>query len=199
MENKEQNKFINDEKIRKSLWEWLETIVISCLIVVFIFTFIFRVVGIDGDSMLDTLVDKDRVIVSNMFYTPKQGDIVVISRNYNNDLLDTSDASSPIIKRVIATAGQTVNIDFVSGIVFVDGEPLNETYTKTPTNQPGDIEFPVTVPDNCVFVLGDNRNESLDSRFSWIGDYGMIDTRYILGKALFRIFPFNKIGGIYGE
>ena len=90
------------------------------------------------------------------------------------------------------------DIDFKAGIVYVDDQPLTEPYTKTLTNQPGDVKFPVTVPENCVFVLGDNRNESLDSRFSWIGDNGMIDTRYILGKALFRVFPLSKFGGIYG-
>ncbi len=189
----------NSEKLRKSVWEWMETIVISCLIVVFVFTFVFRTVGIDGDSMLNTLVDGERVVISNIFYTPKQGDIVVISRNYDNDLLDTSDSSSPIIKRVIAVEGQKVDIDFKSGIVYVDDEPLKESYTRTLTNQPGDIEFPVVVPEGCVFVLGDNRNESLDSRFSWIGDQGMIDRRYIMGKAIFRIYPIDKVGSIYGE
>ena len=199
MNNCDNKKFVDDEKLRRSIWEWLETIIISLLVVIFVFTFIFRVVGIDGDSMLNTLVDKERVIISNMFYTPKQGDIVVISRNYSNDLSDTSDSSSPIIKRVIAVAGQKVDIDFQAGIVYVDDVALDEPYTRTFTNMSGDIEFPVTVPENCVFVLGDNRNESLDSRFSWIGDQGMIDTRYIMGKALFRIYPLNKIGGIYGK
>lgn len=186
----------NIEKIRRSVWEWLETIVISCLIVVFLFTFVFRIVGIDGDSMLNTLVDKERVIISDMFYTPAQGDIVVISRNYANDSAKQDDRSSPIIKRVIATEGQTVNI--VDGKVYVNGNELSEPYARTTTNAiPGHVEFPVTVPENCVFVLGDNRGESWDSRFTDIGDNGMIDERYILGKALFRIFPLDKFGGIY--
>ena len=193
-----ENKNTDTKKIRQNIWEWLETIVISFLVVVFTFTFIFRIVGISGDSMLNTLIDKERVIVSNLFYTPKQGDIVIISRNYLIDIDDTSDASSPIIKRVIAVAGQKVDIDFNAGIVYVDDTPLSEPYTKTLTNQPGDVEFPVVVPENCVFVLGDNRNESLDSRFSWVGENGMIDTRYILGKALFRVYPLSRFGGIYG-
>jgi len=186
----------NIEKIRRSVWEWLETIVISCLIVVFLFTFVFRIVGIDGDSMLNTLIDKERVIISDMFYTPVQGDIVVISRNYANDSAKQDDRSSPIIKRVIATEGQTVNI--VDGKVYVNGNELSEPYARTTTNAiAGHVEFPVTVPENCVFVLGDNRGESWDSRFTDIGDNGMIDERYILGKALFRIFPLDKFGGIY--
>ncbi len=197
MEESKKSVAFNKQSLKRSVFEWMETIVISILIVVFIFTFVFRVVGIDGDSMLDTLVDGERVVISKMFYTPKQGDIVVISRNYRNNIADTSDESSPIIKRVIAVEGQKVDIDFDKGIVYVDDVPLTETYTRTMTNQPGDIEFPVIVPEDCVFVLGDNRNESLDSRYSLIGDEGMIDTRYILGKALFRVYPFDKIGGIY--
>lgn len=188
------------QKMRRTAFEWLETVVVSVLLVVFVFTFIFRVVGITGDSMLNTLHDSERVIISNFFYQPKYGDIVVISRNYTNDPELTSyDYSSPIIKRVIATEGQTVDIDFEAGIVYVDGVALDEPYTKTTTNVTGDIPFPVEVPENCIFVLGDNRNESLDSRYSSIGNYGMVDTRYVLGKALIRVFPFDKIGGLYGE
>ena len=129
-----------------------------------------------------------------MFYTPKNGDIVVISRNIDNSVDEES--SAPIIKRIIATEGQTVDIDFEQGIVFVDGVALDEPYTRTPTNLKYDIEFPVLVDDGCVFVLGDNRNDSRDSRSSLIGNNGMIDTRYILGKAVFRILPFDKIGGL---
>ena len=102
----------------------------------------------------------------------------------------------PIIKRVIATEGQTVDIDFENGVVFVDGKRLIEPYTRTPTNLSYDVKFPITVKKNCVFVMGDNRNDSLDSRSSSIGDGGMLDKRYILGKALIRIFPFDKFGKI---
>lgn len=195
MENNNKNV---SEKLRRSVWEWLETIVISCLLVVFIFTFVFRIVGIDGDSMLNTLVDKERVIISDLFYTPSRGDIVVISRNYYNDIENKDNNSSPIIKRVIATEGETVDIR--DGHVFVNGEMLNEPYARTLTNpyaSSDGVTFPVTVPENCVFVLGDNRGESWDSRSLSIGEDGMIDERYILGKALFRIFPFQKFGGIY--
>ena len=171
-------------------------IVTAMIAVIILFSFVFRIPTIDGNSMNDTLFNGERVIISNVMYEPKYGDIVVISRNYTNDSENIERYSMPIIKRVIATEGQTVDIDFEKGIVYVDGKELKEDYTRTPTNLSYDIKFPVTVKENCVFVMGDNRNDSLDSRSSQIGDGGMIDKRYILGKAFLRIFPFNKFGKI---
>ena len=193
MEN-QNNAYSDFSTVKKFVFEWLEIIITAIIAVVIIFTFIFKVVTIEGGSMKETIHNGEKVIISNMFYTPKNGDIVVISRNIDNSV-DT-ESSAPIIKRIIATEGQTVDIDFEQGIVFVDGVALDEPYTRTPTNLKYDIEFPVLVDDGCVFVLGDNRNDSRDSRSSLIGDNGMIDTRYILGKAVFRILPFDKIGGL---
>ncbi|MBR3593529.1 MAG: signal peptidase I [Clostridia bacterium] len=190
-----------DEKPPKSLkteiFEWLDVLVVSVIAVVLIFTFFFRVVTIDGESMENTLHSGERVMISDMFYTPMQGDIVVISRNTDNSL-DPGTYSEPIIKRIIATEGQTVNIDFETGKIYVDGYPLEEDYTKNlATNHIDDeIDFPAYVPENCVFVLGDNRRKSLDSRSARIGKNGMIDERYILGKAVYRIFPLKKMGGL---
>jgi len=188
------NTYSNFSDVKKFVFEWLEIIITAIIAVVIIFTFIFKVVTIEGGSMKETIHHGEKVIISNMFYTPKNGDIVVISRNIDNSVDEES--SAPIIKRIIATEGQTVDIDFEQGIVFVDGVALDEPYTRTPTNLKYDIEFPVLVDDGCVFVLGDNRNDSRDSRSSLIGNNGMIDTRYILGKAIFRILPFDKIGGL---
>lgn len=188
------NTYSNFSDVKKFVFEWLEIIITAIIAVVIIFTFIFKVVTIEGGSMKETIHHGEKVIISNMFYTPKNGDIVVISRNIDNSVDEES--SAPIIKRIIATEGQTVDIDFEQGIVFVDGVALDEPYTRTPTNLKYDIEFPVLVDDGCVFVLGDNRNDSRDSRSSLIGNNGMIDTRYILGKAVFRILPFDKIGGL---
>lgn len=176
--------------------EGLDIVVSAMIAVVIIFVFIFKIPTIDGNSMNDTLFNGERIVISNVGYEPKYGDIVVISRNYTNNSDNVDHYSLPIIKRVIATEGQTVDIDFEKGVVYVDGNLLNEPYTRTPTNLSYDVKFPVTVKKNCVFVMGDNRNDSLDSRSSSIGEGGMLDKRYILGKALVRIFPFDKIGKI---
>ncbi len=180
--------------IKKEVFEWLEVIIVAVITVIVIFGLLFRVATISGDSMLNTLVDREKVVITNLFYAPKQGDIVVISRNIESSTQYNSQFQGPIIKRVIATENQTVDIDFESGTVYVDGIALKEDYISTPTTVRHDVRFPVTVPKGHIFVLGDNRTVSLDSRSSSIGTNGMVDTRYILGRAVFRIFPFNKIG-----
>ena len=189
------NEKINTTALIKGVFEWLDVVVASLVVVVLVFTFVFRIVAIDGSSMLPTLVNAERVIISDLFYEPKRGDIVVISRNMNNSA-DSKSYQQPIIKRVIATEGQTVDIDFNKGIVYVDGVALEENYTLEPTYRKLDFDGPVRVKENCVFVLGDNRNDSLDSRSSAIGDNGMIDKKYILGRAVVRVFPLNKLGGL---
>ncbi len=181
---------------KNELFDWLEILITAIIILVVLFSFVFKTVTIEGRSMQNTLNQGEVVVISNLGYEPKRGDIVVISRNANN-ILNHSDGNTPIIKRIIATQGQVVDIDFNSGKVYVDGVALVEEYTKSSTNLRGDIDFPVVVKEGCVFVLGDNRNDSTDSRNSSIGDNGMVDTRHILGKALFRVFPLNGFGGLY--
>ena len=153
-------------------------------VVLIVFLLCFRVVVVSGPSMKATLFNGDYLfLVSNSFYhNPKQGDIIVASK-------DTFRQGEPIVKRVIATEGQTVDIDFIEGIVYVDGVALEEPYTLTPTNLQEGVPFPVTVGENCVFVMGDNRNDSKDSRSYEIGQ---IDCRQILGKAVFLIFPGSE-------
>lgn len=166
------------------LYDWVQCIISAMLCGIFIFMFIGRVVGIFGSSMLPTLVHGDKAIVSSLFYTPSYGDIVIIQKDSFDD--------DPIVKRVIATEGQTVDIDFEEGIVYVDGVALEEDYVNSLTTTPIDFTEAVTVPENCVFVLGDNRNASNDSRDSRIS---MVDERCIIGKVYFIIFPGVDMNG----
>jgi len=169
--------------LRRSVWEWVESIAISLTVLILLFTFVFKIIGISGSSMENTLHENDRVIAFSLFYTPARGDIVVVNQ--------PNEFGKPIIKRIIATENQTVDIDFETGEVRVDGELLDEPYLSTPTTLEGSVTFPVTVEEGKVFVMGDNRQHSTDSRHTMIGQ---IDTRYILGKAVVRIYPFDQIG-----
>lgn len=178
----------------KEIFDWLDVLSIAVISVVVIFSLLFRIATISGPSMQNTLHSGERVIISNFAYTPKNGDIVVVSRNIENSVENQNSSDGPIIKRVIAVGGQTVNIDFEKGEVLVDGKVLKEDYISTPTTTKWEVDFPVYVPEGCIFVLGDNRQNSLDSRSIHIGKDGIIDNRYVLGHAVYRIFPFNKIG-----
>lgn len=172
-------------------FEWVESLVTALVVVVILFTFLFRVVTVDGTSMLPNLYGGDRLVVSSYFYTPKQGDIVVLKR--------TVGLTKPIVKRVIALPGQTVDIDYTLGRVYVDGEEVDESayidsdITHEPMTSEPLLEFPQTVPEGHIFVLGDNRQVSEDSRFEAVG---MVDERYILGKAELILFPISRFGRI---
>ena len=164
----------------RDLYEWVQALVCSVLAVVILFTFVIRLIGVDGHSMVPTLQDGDRLLVLNsLLYDDYQyGDIVVLRKD---TFLD-----EPIVKRVIATAGQTVDIDFDTGSVYVDGQLLKEDYINELTYLEEGTEFPLTVPEGSIFVMGDNRNHSSDSRDSRLGT---VDTRYVIGKAVFLAFP----------
>lgn len=168
---------------KRNLFEWFQALIFALAVVMFLFTFVFKIVTIDGSSMANTLHDTDRVVVRQLFYEPKVGDVVVFaSARFENN--------KPLIKRIIATEGQCVTIDFTAGIVYVDGKALDEPYTNTPTNNQGDTVFPLVVPEGEYFVLGDNRNNSKDSRYSEIGT---ITKNEIVGQAALRVFPFTQI------
>lgn len=174
------------QKAAVRLYGWMQALVSALLLVLLIFLFAVKIIGIEGSSMLPTLRNGDYVLATaGLLSPPKQGDVVVLRKN--------SFMSDPIVKRVIATAGQTVDINFETGAVRVDGKLLNEPYILEKTKTMYDVSFPVKVPEGCIFVLGDNRNRSTDSRYSGVG---MVDDRYILGKVLMILAPPGRIGAI---
>jgi len=191
---------VRREKYNKAasveIFDWVGFATLCIVAVVILLTFGFRQVSVDGSSMMNTLSHGDRLIMTPVVFNIENEDIIVISRNamndVNADLTDTR-AYNPIIKRVIATAGQTVDIDFDSGDVYVDGYVIDEPYISGRTLRNFGTEFPLIVEEGTVFVLGDNRDSSLDSRDLNIG---LVDTRLVLGRVRFRIFPFEGFGGI---
>lgn len=182
--------------------EYLHDIVYILAVILLVFTFLVRMVVVSGSSMFSTLADGDYLLLLDhpLCGDLEYGDIVVASMDRFHD-------GEPIVKRVIATEGQTVDIDFEQGIVYVDGKPLDEPYTHTKTTLDEGMKFPLVVREGCVFLMGDNRNNSRDSRDPLIGQ---VDQREILGKALFLVLPgtgenefttprdYGRIGGLEG-
>ena len=230
MENNINNEFeeINEEvsaekepkkfNWKKEVREWIVSIIVAVVIALVIRTFFFTLVQVSGPSMENTLHTGDRLVVTILGYTPKQGDIVVFTPDRHPD--------EPYIKRVIATEGQTVNINNTTGKVYVDGKEYKEGYIKNRTQLNGDVQFPITVPEGCVFVMGDNRQQSHDGRsldvssikeenvteddyyYSYFDSktgqsvnapiyYGCVDNDDIIGKAQIRLWPINKFGSLY--
>ena len=175
-----------ERSFRRDIYDWMQCIVVAIIVCVLLFSFFVRLVDVVGESMLPTLEPGDKIIVSDLFYTPKQGDIVVFRKDEYRE--------EPLVKRVIATEGQTIDIDFNQGVVYVDGQPLDEPYIAEPTIEALDFNGSVTVPENCVFVMGDNRNHATDSRYSVIG---FVDERCIMGKVYCTLFPLKNFGSVY--
>ena len=179
---------------KKSVWKEIYALLHDfCWIlaaVTVVFAFVIRIVSVSGPSMTPTLLDGERVALVNSFLCGKyrQGEVIVAT-------VPGYDPGKPIVKRVIATEGQTVDIDFIAGTVTVDGEVLEEPYINelTHTDFANGLTYPLTVPEDCVFLMGDNRNHSTDSRSAAIG---CVETKYILGKVILRILPVNRIGTI---
>ncbi|MBQ9429433.1 MAG: signal peptidase I [Clostridia bacterium] len=178
------------------LFEWLEMAILSACAVLLLFTFILRPARVDGHSMDYTLADGQMLLLSDICYQPKYGDILVFQKI-------NAERNEPIVKRVIATAGQTVDIDFDTWQVSVtdtDGKVTvydESSYVNHPTGEkmrPGDQTYPLTVGEDQLFVMGDNRNNSLDSRYSMIG---LIDRNEVIGKVFLRFFPLNKFSLIW--
>ena len=171
---------------RREAYDWIQSLISALLICVLVFVFVVRIMDVNGSSMVPTLKNGDKVLVSGLFYEPARGDIVVFKKDSYND-------NKALVKRVIAVEGDTVNIDFDNGIVYVNGEALEEEYLDVSTNNKLDFIGPWPVPENCLFVLGDNRNASTDSRDKRIG---MVDKRLVIGKVLLVVYPFSDFGGV---
>lgn len=172
------------------LYTWLHDLVFCLAFVTVFFVFCVRLVGVSGPSMTPTLLDGDNVaLLSNFFYRDVQAGDVVVMR------IPSYDPKQPIVKRVIATEGQQVDIRFDTAQVFVDGVVLEEDYINAMSlpmiNYADGLQYPVTVPEGCLFVLGDNRNHSADSRY---GPIGLVDEQYVMGKVLAVVFPWQRIG-----
>lgn len=178
------------EKKKSSLREtveYAESLAVVFVVMLLIFTFIARPATVDGESMMPTLQNGERLVISNLFYEPTAGDIVVLCGEADRE------EGKNLIKRIIATEGQTIDIDFEAGEVYVDGQELDEPYILEPTYLDEGTEFPLTVPEGEIFVMGDNRNGSRDSRSLTVGT---VKEEYIVGRVLFRFFPFDRFGKI---
>ena len=171
---------LNQSEAVATVYDWLGSLFMALIVVLLIMTFAFRIIDVDGRSMEPTLIDTDKVVITDLFYTPHDGDIVIISH--------AEEYTKPLVKRVIATAGQDLKIDYNNNAVYVDGKKLDEPYIQGVTVR-GDVpedQLNGIVPEGKVFVMGDNRGISLDSRYQQIG---FIDEDLIIGKAQLDVIP----------
>lgn len=185
----------NNDKEGKGLWlevfEWVQAIVVAVVVAMFLRTFVFTLVNVSGASMVPTLHNSDKLVVWRLGYAPSNGDVIIFRPHGHED--------TPYVKRVIATEGQTVDLRYSAEAgayeVYVDGNKLEEDYiqAKIDKSHLGNMSFPATVPEGCVFAMGDNRNNSKDSRFQ---EVGMIEKKSIIGHAVLRLWPLNKLGGV---
>lgn len=182
------------EDWKQDLFDWLQLLVVVLVVVVGLFTFLVGIIGVDGSSMYPTLHDRDMMLVQRIAYTPRRGDVIVLRKDNTFD-------NRALVKRVIATGGQTVYIDYESNTITVDGRVLDEPYLNYEEDEYGDdymaqisgldleyVNREFTVPEGYLFVCGDNRNHSSDSRTA---ELGMVDERYVIGRVLMVFFPFT--------
>ena len=181
-----EEKLSNGDSLKVDLYFWLQALVMALVALILIFTLVGRIIGVDGSSMVPTLHDRDMLLLQSIGYEPRRNDVVVLTKE--------SFSNQPIVKRVIAVGGQTVDIDYGDGTVSVDGQVLDEPYiNEFMTVPPFGGYTHVEVPEGSIFVMGDNRNHSTDSRDERIG---LVDERYVLGRALVVLLPFGDFGVI---
>lgn len=186
-DGEEQEELSSGDSLKLDLYFWLQALVLALVALILLFTFVGRIIGVDGSSMYPTLHHGDMLLLQSVGYEPKQGDVVVLTKAFR-------DVDGPIVKRVIAVGGQTVEIDYAAGTVAVDGTVLTEDYILEPMVQRSwQSVTTLTVPEGCVFVMGDNRNISNDSRNPALG---AVEEAYILGQAVAVLFPFQNFGAI---
>lgn len=176
---------LNNSSTSSFIFELARSVLLALVIIIVLLTFFFRIVNVDGRSMMNTLQDSDKLIVTTFMYTPENNDIVVISH--------AEEYEKPIVKRIIAKEGQRLEIDFENERVYVDGTLIDEPYVSSELKQ-GNTEIPSVIPKGKCFVMGDNRLESLDSRYSEIG---LINIDDIIGKAQFVFYPLSRIQYLY--
>lgn len=174
------------------LYEWLEAIAFALAIVVLLFTFVFRIVRVDGDSMTPTLQNENRVLVNRLMREPEENDIVIVV------MPEDAAYNKTLIKRVVAVGGEYIQI--LDGTVYVGETPENMTPRRivglpeiTVLGNAHDWSSPVLVPEDCVFVMGDNRNDSLDSRDTRVG---FIPKERLLGNVILRMYPVSEFGTV---
>lgn len=167
-----------------AVYDWVHALTIALVAIILVFTFFMRVVSVEGDSMLPTLEGEDRLLLTALVSDYERGDIVVVDRY----------TDAPLIKRVIAVAGDTVEIDSACRL-YINGVLQREDYIMGYTVH-RDMNGPAMVPEGCVFVMGDNRTVSKDSRMEEIG---MVSCKDVVGKVLFRVWPFRSFGSVYAE
>jgi signal peptidase I len=197
LSDKENVSFIDD------FADMAESVIYAVFLVLLVFTFLFRIATVEGSSMVPTLEENDRLVVSNIMYEPKQGDIVIInsekahlfSDSSQTEVIETEGLEKRIVKRVIATEGQKLDIDFELGIVYIDDVQIYESYiADLTTYDEKAFEYPITIPEGYIFVMGDNRLRSKDSRHP---DIGLVSKDDVVGHVILRISPFEKFGFVY--
>lgn len=184
-ENTEEEIVVTEKKsVKKELLDWIISIVVALAIAFFLREYVFTIVRVDGPSMQPTLEDSDILFVNRFMYEPENGDIIIFHPITNSEIA--------YVKRVIAVEGQEVYIDPYDGTVYVDDVELKEDYIKAPIENVGGKTYPMVIPPDHVFVLGDNRNNSTDSR-----NLGPVSNESVMGKVIFRILPFDTFGSVY--